>query len=411
MEEFPECNDSKSAAAQLSMEGEHIESVLKAVEYHSATTRASIARLLGLSRTSLSTMVGKLISLDLVSEKSAQTDQRGRPAIVLDLNDTYWRAIGAEFHSGYWSFVETNLKGNILRSMSKKSSGSGPLAFLEDLVAGLGEFTRDCRNVMLPAIGIGVPGLVDCDSGTILRADDLGWRNVDVATPLKKTLNLPVLLLNRNRASGLAEAHFGSGRGVRQLVYIGIGTGISAAFVQDGRLIHGSSYTAGEIGHITMDTDGPVCGCGKRGCLHVYTSGGALAKRAEDFLAEGANSILAKPGKSLTPLTGEDVCLAAAEGDKLAVDCLEELAHYLGIAIANIITSFNPDKIVLGGPIGRMEGPLLGMVVSVARTWAMPHAFAAVSFERGILGDSVGALGGACRVLEKKLELALTIKG
>jgi predicted NBD/HSP70 family sugar kinase len=351
-------------------------------------------------------MVGKLISLDLVCEKSVQMDRRGRPAIVLDLNDAYWRAVGAEFHSGYWSFVETNLKGTILRSMSRKSSGSGPDSFLEDLVVGLVEFTEPCRASMLPAIGIGVPGLVDCDKGIILRADDLGWRNVQVASLVEKTLGLPVLLLNRNRASGLAEAHFGSGRGVRQLVYIGIGTGISAAFVQDGQLIHGSSFTAGEIGHITMNTDGPVCGCGKRGCLHVYTSGGALAKRAMDFVAEGMASMLARPGKSSIHITGEDVCLAAAKGDTLAIDCLEELAHYLGIAIANIITSFNPDKIVLGGPIGRMEGPLLDMVAGVARTWAMPHAFAAVSFERGILGDSVGALGGACRVLEKKLFLA-----
>ncbi len=396
--------------APLPAESEYLDSVMQAIESRRATTRASIARLLGLSRTSLSTLVGTLLGLDLVSEQSVETERRGRPAVVLDLDETTWRAVGAEFHSGHWSFVETNLKGTILRSRSKRTPGTGPDAFLAELVSGLQEFLGDSGVGVLPAIGIGVPGVVDCDRGTILRADDLGWRSVEVARVVEREIGLPVLLLNRNRASGLAEARFGAGRGVHQLVYIGVGTGISAAFLIDGRLVHGSSFSAGEIGHMTMDTDGPVCGCGKRGCLQVYMSGGALARRAEMYIADGRPSALARPGRKTLHLAGETVCAQAARGDRLAIDCMEEAAHYLGIAIANLVTAFNPDKIVLGGPIGRMEGPLLDMVAGVARKWAMPHAFGAVSFERGVLGDSVGALGGACRVLDMKLKLAISAR-
>jgi glucokinase/transcriptional regulator of PTS gene len=388
------------------MGSDHIYAVLKAIETGEATTRASIARLLGLSRTSLTTIVGTLISLGLIRERNEKPDGRGRPAFDLDLDESHWSALGAEFHSGYWTFVRTNLKGSILASTSRKSSSTGQEAFLEELITGLGEFLEDAPGRILPAIGIGVPGLVDCDRGIILRADDLGWKNVKVAQEVERILGLPALVLNRNRASGLAEAKFGAGKGVHNLVYIGIGTGISAAFLSDGRLLHGSSFSAGEIGHITMDTDGPICGCGKRGCLQVYASGGALARRAEIFLADGILPSALKTGRRPGRVTGEEVCSAAASGDILALDCIKEAAHYLGIAAANIITAYNPDKIVLGGPIGRIEGPLLEMVAQVAKAWAMPHAYAAVSFGRGILGDSVGALGGACRVLDMKLSLA-----
>lgn len=396
-------------AASSELGSDHIDSVLRAIESGQATTRASIARLLGLSRTSLTTIVGALLSLGLVREKNEKPDGRGRPAFALDLDESRWSALGAEFHSGYWTFVRTNLKGRILASISRKSAGSGQEAFLEELAVGLREFMAESSGQILPAVGIGVPGLVDCDRGVILRADDLGWRNVQVARAVERSVGLPALVLNRNRASGLAEAKFGAGRGVHDLVYIGIGTGISAAFLSEGKLIHGSSFSAGEIGHITMDTDGPLCGCGKRGCLHVYCSGGALARRAEIFIGEGRPTTLAtgrRPGR----ISGEEVCAAASAGDGLALDCVREAAHYLGIAVANIITSYNPDKIVLGGPIGRIEGPLLDAVAEVAKAWAMPHAYAAVSFGRGILGDSVGALGGACRVLDMKLPLALSMR-
>lgn len=329
---------------------------------------------------------------------------------MLDLDDSRWRAIGAEYHSGHWSFVETNLKGEILRAESRRSTELDPESFLQDLLCGLSEFQAKVKGELLPAFGIGAPGLVDCDRGVIIRADDLGWKNVRVADTVEKALGRKVLMINRNRGSGLAEARFGAGRGLHQMVYIGIGTGISAAFMMDGHLIHGSSFSAGEIGHITMDKTGPVCGCGKRGCLHVYASGPALARKAESFLSEGRRSILSRIHGVDSELRGEDVCTAAAAGDAVAMDCLRGAASYLGLEIANIVTSFNPDKVIIGGPIGLIESPLLELTIEQAAQWAMPHAFNAVRIERGILGDSVGALGGACRVLDRKLPLVLAAR-
>jgi predicted NBD/HSP70 family sugar kinase len=274
----------------------------------------------------------------------------------------------------------------------------------------LAEFRRDISGELLPAFGIGVPGLVDCDRGLIIKADDLGWKNVLVSEHVEKALGSKALLINRNRGAGLAEARFGEGRGKHQVVYIGIGTGISAAFIMDGELIHGSSFSAGEIGHITMNKAGPLCACGKRGCLHVYSSGTAMAKMAAASIAEGKDWGLGKKWKAGELADGEAVCLAAKEGDTLALECLREASKYLGLAIANIITIYNPDMVIIGGPIGSLDSPLIGYLRNEAELWAMPHAFGAVKIERSALGESVGALGGACLVLDRKLSLASMVR-
>ncbi|OHD82856.1 MAG: hypothetical protein A3J97_02990 [Spirochaetes bacterium RIFOXYC1_FULL_54_7] len=400
----------------------NIEAVLSVVGGLKASTRAAVARKLALSRTTVSTIVTKLLALGLIAEKNIQIEGRGRPGIILDLDDTRWKAIGAEYHSGKWSFVATNLKGKILADQTLKVQLASPEAFLDSLITGLRSFMDTVPGSILPAVGIGAPGLVDCDRGIIIRADDLGWKQVDVGPAVEKKLGLEALLINRNRASGLAEARFGAGRGVHSLVYIGIGTGISAALINAGELMNGSSFSAGEIGHIIMDTAGPVCGCGKRGCLHVYASGSAMGERAASLIESGRTSSLmalaaAKAeareaggsGKfaGMPELSGEAVCAAAAEGDELALECLSEAARFLGLGIANIINTFNPDKIVIGGPLGLMDGPLVDLVRIQAASWAMPHAFNAVTIERGRLGDYVGALGAACRVLDRKYTFAL----
>jgi predicted NBD/HSP70 family sugar kinase len=390
------------------------EAVLSVVGVGSARSRAAVARRLGLSRTTISTIVGKLMSLGLVAEKSARRKGRGRPGIDLvwaTRAGVPWR----QYHSGRWSFVAMDLKGAIVRR-DPGCRWRRPRRFLDSLVSGLRGFIAGVPGVS-SAVGIGAPGLVDCDRGIIVRADDLCWKSVAVGEAVEKALGLEALLINRNRASGLAEARFGAGRGVHSLVYIGIGTGISAAFINDGVLMNGSSYSAGEIGHVVMDTAGPVCGCGKRGCLQVYSSGSAMGARAAARIDSGRASSLAAQlspavGRSSSArrdsrIAGEAVCLAAAAGDELALECVAEAAHFLGLGAANIITSLNPDKVVIGGPVGLVDGPLVDLIREEAARWAMPDAFEVVTIERGQLGDYVGALGAACRVLDNKLQLAL----
>lgn len=391
------------------------EAVLAVIGAASASSRAAVARRLGLSRTTISTIVNRLLGLGLVVETSTRITGRGRPGINLELDVARWRAVGAEFHSGKWTFVATNLKGEIVASTTLVVERNDETAFLAALVDGLRRFIAGIGQDILPAVGIGAPGLVDCERGVIVRADDLGWKEVAVADAVRQALGLDALLVNRNRASGLAEARFGAGRGVHNLVYIGIGTGISAAFILDGVLLNGSSFSAGEIGHTVVDVAGPRCGCGKRGCLQVYASGSAMAARATALIAAGRRSSLASTGPATAMpagnaaprgLDGEAVCRAAAAGDAVAGECVAAAARYLALETANIITSFNPDKVVIGGPVGLIEGPFVDLVRSEASRWALHDAFAIAKIERGQLGESVGALGAACQVLDRALVLA-----
>jgi glucokinase len=378
------------------------------VEESGGISRALLARQLGFSRTTASTLASKLLDTGLIAEREGKSEGRGRPGIILEIATDHWFAIGAEFHSGRWVFVLTTLRGEVVESFTKAVPDSRPESFLETLTAGLGEMRKKTPGKLLPAVGIGTPGLVDCSSGTIIRADDLGWKSVAVAATVEKALGMTAYVINRNRGSGLAEARFGGGREVHGLVYIGIGTGISAAFILDGRLIHGSNYSAGEIGHVVMRKDGPTCGCGKRGCLQVLASGSAMAAEAAMRIAAGERSSL--EGLAPGSLRGEDVCVAAAGGDKVAMASLETASTYLGLAVANIITTYNPDRVLLGGPVGREEGPFLEMVRGEAARWAMDFPFSTAKIERCSLQDNAGALGAACLVLDRKLNLALDLK-
>ena len=399
--------------AELSADIFNLSAMLAGVEESGGISRADLARRLGLSRTTASTIIARFIESGLVAEREGdgrqegrcRPDGRGRPGILLDLATDRWFALGGEYHSGKWLFCITDLKGRIVASHSRQVPDMSPDAFLASLVEGLRETASATPGRLLPAVGIGAPGLVDCARGAIVRADDLGWPAVEVADDVRARYGGEVFVINRNRGSGLAEVRFGAGRGIHSLVYIGIGTGISAAFLSDGALIHGSGWSAGEIGHVVIAADGPRCHCGKRGCLQMVASGSAMAARAAGLIASGRPSELAAlpPGE----LRGEAVCAAAAAGDPVALDCLAEAAAPLGLAVANLITAFNPDKVILGGPVGHAAGPFVGMVRDQAAIHAMDHPFGMVSIEPGSLGEFAGALGAACLVLDHKLGLVL----
>ncbi|MFQ3620567.1 MAG: ROK family transcriptional regulator [Spirochaetales bacterium] len=388
------------------LERVNLRNVLRTVELERGVSRAQVARKLGLSRTTISTLVNRLISYGFLQETPSMANGRGRPGIHLSLTQDRWYALGAEFHSKKWVAVITNLEGQILKIEETPVKQEGIDAFLSGLIKSIKVLQKDPPGPLLPAIGIGAPGLVDCEQGVILRADDFGWLQVDVRGHVEKELNIRTYVLNRNRAGGLAESRFGAGRKVHNLVYIGIGTGISAAFISDGLLIHGANYSAGEIGHVVVDPGGEQCGCGKAGCLQAVASGSAMVRYAQQALLSGESSTLQLVSNTAgEELSGELICREAVKGDPVALRCVEKAGKYLGLAVANIITTFNPDRVIIGGPVGQCGQPLVGIIQREAAKWAMEHPFSATQIVQGVLGETTGALGAACLVLDRKLEL------
>jgi predicted NBD/HSP70 family sugar kinase len=242
----------------------------------------------------------------------------------------------------------------------------------------------------------------------------MAWRNVDIGKEVIRRMGIPALIMNRHRLSGLAEARFGADRSIKNLVYIGVGTGISAAFISDGILMEGTSFSTGEIGHILINPNGPLCGCGKRGCLQAMASSQALVgivEKLHESLSKNGKKLLNNPlwkilqEKSL--LSGELIGIEANRGNKVAVSCMAKMAKPLGIAVANLINILNPQKLIIGGSLGN-TGPLLtSMVIGEAAKHAMSIPFEAVSIEPSLLGNRAGALGATCLPLQYKLELLM----
>ncbi len=383
--------------------------ILNCLENYGPLSRAAVAKRLGLSRTTISTLMTRFIEQGLVSEKEGEDPQgRGRPGIPVDMNRESWFALGAEYYSSRWVFAIINLKGEVVVTQTMQPAGDRPENFLAALVRGIEYMRSNFSGRLLPAVGVGAPGLVNWEDGSIIRADDLGWVDVRIRDVVEKKTRLSVFVLNRNRATGVAEAKYGQGKAVGNFVYIGVGTGISAAIMLGGRLLHGCGYSAGEIGHLTMDPNGPPCRCGKSGCLQTLCSSVALARMARELRDSGGVEPDGALGRAMVgelEFTGETVYRAALAGDAAANLCVDRAARHLGRAVGELITILNPKKIIIGGPLVRLSSLLVDRTREAAAGWAMAHPNSLATIEASGLDEYAGALGAACQVLRHKLEL------
>ncbi len=214
-----------------------------------------------------------------------------------------------------------------------------------------------CREVMsgwdgepIRGVGVGAAGQIDAATGAVLYAPNLRWTDVPLGATLSKKLDLPVKVVNDVRAATMAEWKFGAGKGLENFVNIFLGTGIGSGFVLNGRLLEGVTNSAGEIGHICMDPEGPVCGCGKKGCLEAFSSGRGVENIVKKRLQAGEISLIAELvqgdwDKVRGPIIGQ----AARNGDPLALDVLQQAGRVLGRALANVHSMLNPRIILLGG--------------------------------------------------------------
>jgi glucokinase len=222
----------------------------------------------------------------------------------------------------------------------------------------------------LAAVGVGCGGPLDRARGLILSPPNLpGWDEFPIVKLITERLGVPVLLDNDANAAALGEHRHGAGRGYTHLVYLTISTGIGGGVIVDGRLLHGVCDGAGEVGHMTILPDGPVCGCGGRGCLEALCSGTGLAQRARERLAAGALSSLSS--LSSNEVTGGAVAEAARAGDAVAAAVWDEMIDYLAIGVGNLFNLLAPEAVVIGGGVSgageQLFGPLRERVRARAR--------------------------------------------
>jgi len=253
-------------------------------------------------------------------------------------------------------------------------------------------------------IGIGVAcgSPMDAERGIILGPPNLQtWNPVPIVDRLQAEFGIYAQLENDANAGALAEWLFGAGKGRRHVVYMTMGTGIGGGLILDGRLYRGANGNAGEVGHMrVVDRGGPLCGCGKRGCLEAFCSGPSIARRTREALRDAPTSRIAALAGRAEDTTAEHLFAAAREGDALALRLVDETAHYMGVGLANIIQALNPEVIVLG-TIATAQGDFfLDRVRRVVRQETWPQMSGVVEILPSPLGDRVGDYGAISIVLQ-----------
>lgn len=245
--------------------------------------------------------------------------------------------------------------------------------------------------------GIGIPGLVDLKNGftRFLPNFPTKWRDVPVRETLAPLIGCDVFLLNDVRMATLGELTFGHGRDAGTMVFFALGTGIGGGITIDGRLRLGPLGAAGELGHVTIEPDGPLCGCGNRGCLETLISGPALTGTAVRLLRSGQSPELHEvTGGDIAQVTPQTIAEAVKRGDQSLGAEVIRAAEYLGIGIANVVTSIHPDLVVLGGGVAQMGDLLLAPVRRTVLERVRMFPADTVRIERSQLGEQAGTLGG-----------------
>jgi glucokinase len=257
----------------------------------------------------------------------------------------------------------------------------------------LAETNSSRRDVI--GVGVGAPGPLDREKGLVVVAPNLGWKNFPLRDRISERLRLPVTLDNDANCATVGEWWQGAARGGTNVVGMTIGTGIGGGVIIDGKLFHGASDVAGEIGHTTIDLNGRHCKCGNYGCLEAYASGPAIATRAREVLVreETASLLPSLVGGKLDSITAETVYKAAQQGDAVASEIVRDTARYLGAGIANLLNILNADVVVVAGGVTQAGDALFVPLRAEVRRRAFRPAVDATRIVAGELPGTAGVVG------------------
>ncbi len=290
--------------------------------------------------------------------------------------------------------------GNMLsRDHSVTPAAKGPEAVIQSILNSVDRVLEQAAfsPPSLQAVGVGAPGLSNPETGVLFTSPNLpGWRDVPLMEIIEEKLGKRAFLINDANAAALGELYFGAARGARNFIYITISTGIGGGIVIDEKIYTGTLGIAGEVGHMTINDQGPLCNCGNRGCWETLASGTALAREARRQIKEGAvTTILEYAGRDVEKVTAEGIHKAAQGGDGLARSLIERTGYYLGVGLANLINVFNPELIVIGGGLSNIGDMLLQPAFQEAGRRAFKQSYGAVRFAQAELGRNSGDLGAA----------------
>ncbi|CAI6084518.1 N-acetylglucosamine repressor [Paenibacillus sp. JJ-100] len=355
--------------------------VLDTIRRHAPLSRAKLSEVTGLNKATVSNLVADLISEELVQEIGPGESSGGRKPLMLLFRGTAGYAVGLELSVTRLKGVLTDLEGHIVAEYAVDLEQHDTASVFEQL-----KLAADHLIIQAPpsphgviGIGIGVPGMVD-EQGTVLFAPNLGWEMVPLRAMLEENFKLPVTIDNEANAGARGELHFGAGVGVRHLIYISAGIGIGSGIMVDGELYKGAWGYAGETGHMSIEAEGLPCSCGNRGCWELYAS----------------EKVYENPDQQHLPAyTTKELIEHAQNGHEAVLALYTTIGRKLGIGITNIVNSFNPERIIIGGPLSEARPWIEAALTQVVEERTLPYHRRSLQVEWAALGSRSTRIGAA----------------
>jgi glucokinase-like ROK family protein len=369
-------------------------------------SRAELARQMYLTRAAVTSIIADLEDMQLVDEIETGPTTGGRRPILLAINPRFGYIVGIDMGATHLRLVVTDYAAHVLEEIEYPLSvvdGPGNCLAQVDQQLNLLLKRLQLAPENITAIGMGVPGPVVANAGMVSSPPIMpGWDGFPIRSHLEGLWHLPVSIANDAELGALGEWAYGAGRGESNLAYIKVGTGVGAGLLLDGRIYRGTTGTAGEIGHITIEENGPLCTCGNYGCLEAMAGGFAIARKAREAIEKGRRTQLSaiSPEKILAV----DVAHAAQQGDLVSQQIITDAGKYLGIAIASLVNIFNPGLVVIGGGVAQLGDLLLEPIRKTVMERSLHSAARVVRITSAVLGRRASSMGAVVQAINLSLD-------
>lgn len=369
-------------------------------------SRAELAHRMDLSRAAMTAIVNDLLDAEIVHETESRNGQSGRPPIILQINPMRGRVVGIDMGVTHLTIALADFSAQVIDEIEIPFDiTQGPIPCLAQAEALLTELLEknDIRLQHIMAIGMGVPGPIANQAGIVIAPPVMpGWDGYPIRTEMESKWKIPISLNNDAELGMLGEWAYGAGRGEEYLAYIKVGSGIGAGLLLNGQVYQGATGSAGEIGHLTIDENGPLCDCGSTGCLEALAGGKAIARQAREVIASGKKTLLSSMGPP-EELTARDVVAAARRGDLPSQQIISRAGSYLGIAIAGMVNLFNPRVVVIGGGVSQIGDLFLQPIRDTIQRRSLAGSAQVVKINTAILHRRSSIMGAIVQALSTAL--------
>jgi glucokinase-like ROK family protein len=384
----------------------NLSAIMNYIRVESPISRSMLAKKTGLNKATITSLVGELIQHNFIQEVGLETNGLGRPSMKLRLNPTAGYIIGTEIGVDFINVIGADFSPRVIfQSNEKTPPGISVENVLHLLTAKIHEAIEVCAREVgdkFLGLALGVPGLVDYAEGVLLFAPNLKWTDVPLKKILSAEFSAPVFVDNEANLATFGEFYFGSAYQHPDMLYLSVGVGLGGGILHNTHLLRGVNGMAGELGHITMQPDGELCGCGNRGCWETLVSLRALYRTVELGLQDHPDSVLLEwIHGNMEELNLDLILQAARQGDLTALESLEKIGHSLGIGIASLLNTLNPDIVVFGGIMSDAWDFLEPVVTAEIRKRALPWNQNGTQVVLAQHGGDACVMGGVATVYRK----------